>query len=50
MAKYIDTEAFLEHMKRTSRYFDIKFDIENFPAANVAPVRHGAWVPITNIL
>lgn len=38
MAEYIDREAFLEHMKRTDRYFDVKFDIENFPAADVKPV------------
>lgn len=43
MAEYIDREAFLEHMKRTDRYFDVKFDIENFPAADAAPVRHGYW-------
>lgn len=40
MAEYIDREAFLEHMKGTSRYFTVKFDIENFPSADVAPVRH----------
>lgn len=44
MTEYIDREAFLESMKRTSRYFDVKFDIESFPAADVAPVRHGRWV------
>ena len=38
MAKYIDKQAFLDHMERTSRYFTVKFDIENFPAADVAPV------------
>ena len=38
MAEYIDREAFLEHMKRTDRYFDVKFDAENFPTADVAPV------------
>ncbi len=38
MAEYIDREAFLEHMKRTDRYFNVKFDIENFPTADVAPV------------
>lgn len=43
MTKYIDTKAFLEHMKGTSRYFDVKFDIESFPAADVAPVVHGWW-------
>ena len=44
MAEYIEREAFLEHMERTSRYFDVKFDIEEFPAADVAPVRYGRWI------
>lgn len=43
MTEYIDKQAFLDHMKGTSRYFDVKFDIENFPAADVAPVVHGRW-------
>lgn len=43
MTDYIDREAFLEHMKKTNRYFDVKFDIEGFPAADVAPVVHGRW-------
>ena len=43
MAKYIDRNAFLEHTKKTNRYFDVKHDIENFPAADVAPVVHGQW-------
>ena len=43
MAEYIDKQAFLDHMKRTDRYFNVKFDIENFPNADVAPVRHGQW-------
>lgn len=45
MAKpeYIDREAFLDYMKGTNRYFSVKFDIENFPAADVAPVVHGRW-------
>ena len=30
-------------MKRTDRYFNVKFDIESFPNADVAPVRHGRW-------
>ena len=30
-------------MKRTDRYFNVKFDIETFPNADVAPVRHGRW-------
>lgn len=43
MADYIDKKAFLDYMKRTDRYFNVKFDIENFPNADVAPVRHGRW-------
>ena len=43
MADYIDKQAFLDYMKRTDRYFNVKFDIENFPNADVAPVRHGHW-------
>ena len=43
MDEYIDKQAFLDHMKRTDRYFNVKFDIENFPNADVAPVRHGQW-------
>ena len=46
MTEYIDREAFLESMKRTSRYFDVKFDIESFPAADVAPVVHGRWASV----
>ena len=43
MADYIDKQAFLDYMKRTDRYFNVKFDIENFPNVDVAPVRHGHW-------
>ena len=43
MAEYIDKQAFIDHMMGTSRYFTVKFDIENFPNADVAPVRHGRW-------
>ena len=40
MAKpeYIDRKAFLDYMKGTSRYFNVKFDIENFPAADVVSI------------
>lgn len=44
MAEYIEREAFLDYMKGTSRYFNVKFDIENFPAADVAPAVHGRWI------
>lgn len=43
MAEYIEREAFLDYMKGTSRYFNVKFDIENFPAADVAPAIHAHW-------
>ena len=43
MADYIDKQAFLDYMKRTDRYFNVKFDIENFPNADVAPIVHGRW-------
>ena len=44
MADYIDKQAFLDYMKRTDRYFNVKFDIENFPTADVVPVVHGRWI------
>ena len=46
MSKYIEQEAFLEHMKQTDRYFSVKFDIEEFPAADVELVRHGMWLSL----
>lgn len=44
MADYINKQAFLDYMKRTDRYFNVKFDIESFPNADVAPVVHGRWI------
>ena len=44
MAEYIDKQAFIDHMMGTSRYFTVKFDIESFPTADVAPVVHGKWI------
>lgn len=44
MAEYIDKQAFLDHMRGTNRYFNVKCDIESFPAADVAPVVHGRWI------
>lgn len=38
MPEYIEREAFLDYMKGTSRYFNVKFDIENFPAADVVSI------------
>ena len=51
MAEYIDRNAFLEHMKKTNRYFDVKHDIKNFPAADAAPVvrcKHCKWFANNN--
>lgn len=50
MADYINKQAFLDYMKRTDRYFSVKFDIENFPNADVAPVVHGRWIYKDNSL
>lgn len=36
--RLIDVDAFLEKMKRTNRYFDVKFDIEEMPTINAVPV------------
>ena len=36
--RLIDVDAFLEKIKRTSRYFDVKFDIEEMPTIDAAPV------------
>ena len=36
--RLIDADAFLEKMKRTSRYFDVVFDVEEMPTVDVAPV------------
>lgn len=44
MDEYINRREFLEHMQGTSRYFTVKFDIENFPSADVAPVVRAQWI------
>lgn len=36
--RLIDADAFLEKMKRTSRYFDVKFDIEEMPTIDAVTV------------
>lgn len=51
MGRYIDVDKFLERMKRTPRYFDIKGDVESMPLADVVPRVEGHWetrrAPIT---
>ena len=36
--RLIDADAFLEKMKRTSRYFDVVFDVEEMPTIDAVPV------------
>ena len=44
MDEYINKQAFIDYMMGTSRYFNVKFDIENFPNADVAPIVHAHWI------
>ena len=36
--RLIDADAFLEKMKRTSRYFDVVFDVEDMPTVDAVEV------------
>ena len=36
--RLIDADAFLEKMKRTSRYFDVVFDVEEMPTVDAVVV------------
>ena len=40
----IDRQKLLARMKKTNRYFDVKFDIESMPAVEAEPVVHAHWV------
>ena len=47
--RLIDIDAFLEKMKRTSRYFDVVFDVEEMPTVDAVEVvrcqecKHHYW-------
>ena len=47
--RLIDANAFLEKMKRTSRYFDVVFDVEEMPTVDAVEVvrcrecKHHYW-------
>ena len=47
--RLIDADVFLEKMKRTSRYFDVVFDVEEMPTVDVVEVvrcrecKHHYW-------
>ena len=49
--RLIDADAFLEKMKRTSRYFDVVFDVEEMPTVDAVEVircrdcEHYKWIP-----
>ena len=36
--RLIDADAFLKKMKRTSRYFDVVFDVEDMPTVDAVEV------------
>ena len=38
MARLIDADALLKKMKQTSKYFDVKFDIEQAPTVDAVEV------------
>lgn len=45
MSDLISRSALLAKMKQTSRYFAVKFDIEEAPAVDAVPMVHGTPVP-----
>lgn len=53
MASYIEREAFEHHLMSMRKLLyadknlvvDIAYHVNKFPAADVAPVVHGRWVP-----
>ena len=42
--RLIDANALLEKLKKTSRYFTVKFDIEEAPTVDAVEVVHGRWM------
>ena len=51
--RLIDADAFLEKMKRTSRYFDVVFDVEEMPtvdAVEVVRCKDCKWSKRDNLL
>ena len=53
MASYIEREAFEHHLMNLRKFLcadknsvlDVAYHVNKFPAADVAPVVHGRWVP-----
>jgi rubrerythrin len=48
MPRYIDADELLARLKRTPRYFDVKFDIEQMPTADVVPRSEGEWKKVSD--
>lgn len=47
MTEYIDKDALLSYLYNLQdEPHDIAIEIAHFPAVDVAPVRHGAWIPV----
>ena len=45
MAEYIEREKLLSHLfNKQDKPLDVMREITEFPAADVAPVRHGRWI------
>jgi len=45
MAEYIERDALIEAVRQYQYPYGVEFLICNQPAADVAPVVHGRWVP-----
>ena len=49
MAEYIEREKLLSHLfNKQDKPLDVMREITEFPAADVAPVRHGKWIKQEN--
>lgn len=48
MSRPIDADALLENLKKTDRYFMLKFDIEEAPTLELQP--HDKWIPVSERL
>ena len=46
--RLIDANALLAKMRRTNRYFTIKFDIEEAPTVDAVEVVYGEWEKYTD--
>lgn len=50
MPRYIDADALLKRLKRTPRYFDLKYDIEQMPTADVVDANKSIPVDVSEAL